>query len=213
MKNPQPIHLPILTIVFLLLTSGCSINTPYKYSALHDKTYAYPVGKHDVVITSCTDDRSKQEKRVARISPPPEKTVATALADELRKSGLARSVEISTGTMSPAKLPEGARSITVSLLSFGWFRETTAQDVLASSLGGVVGGVFSKADELTSVKLAFQVLDAQTGKPLFSRTNQTSRIARTGAVSLVAPAVERLNDALQEALQQFVDDLAKSGAL
>lgn len=202
------LRIAVLTAVCFL--TGCG--TRFTYNPKYDRTYPALANNLGMEIAGGVDLRPEEEK-------PPEWSknvegiVARALADEIQHAQLFKRVKIHLN--GPTRLGKFSCFIEFQVEAFEMFPDTgtmeqigrTALDAMGWRGALISAGIPTTWD--SQVKIEFDVFDAATRQPIFSRTYSESRSLNANGYQGKSRQIQQTSDCLEAVLQQFLGDFSR----
>jgi hypothetical protein len=190
------------------LCAGCS---SFTYSPTYATSYASVANRAGLGIRRGEDLRP-QDQITPDWCKPAEPIVARALADEVRHANLFDRVKIHARAFNPKKYPtivefEVRKFDCVSQASFF---ETTGRTILRmQGIRGTLIAASIPSKHTSDIEVQFQVLDAVTGRSKLTKTYRTQRTMNLNGYQGKTPLMRQTSAALEDAIAQFIDDLAR----
>jgi len=205
--------LPLFFLVVALpgLDLGCA--TSFKYTSRQDPVYPAMPRQSGLAIQTGQDDRPP-EARQPDWAENAETIVAHALAEEVKNARRFQRVQIHAQEANPKKY---SRTVHFRILKFECSDQAdilakTGQDILQLQLPGFRGELIAESIPTqfeVAVEIEFEVFDAATPQPIFSKTYSASRTLTINGYQGESPKIQQTGAALAEVLAKFIADLTK----
>lgn len=207
MSTPGRNSFYLLIAAVLCLCAGCS--TSFQYTSTHAQTFPPITNSRGLAIRTGQDLRPAAEIRPAwceKVEP----AIARSVREEVRHAKLFQRVKIHASDVNPKKFSE---IVVFRVNKFECYDqmgnlESAGRDILR--LRGIRGALIAASIPVrysAEVSVEFEILDAATQQPVFTRAYSANRAATLNGYQSSDLKVAAVSAALESVITQFLSDL------